>query len=713
MEQIRAHLGARAGGVEVHRSSEIQLYELLERVDYHVSQTCTTVIEAEEFGVPNIIVGEEGARWYAEEIEKGYYLHAEAPIVLIEMMTGGALPVPRPAPLLQTDSEAAWSKLQQLLTGNHERKGEAMPLAPHIFTIETTLACDLRCPECAIGGGLIQREKGLMSFESYREIADKIRPYARYVYLHIWGDPMLNPDIFEMIRYTSAFAGTNISTNGQSLNREKAQELIRSGVSDVIVSIDGATQEVYQQYRVGGDIGKAFRALALLVEENRLQGGKVNIIPQFIVFEHNQHEMDLFSRRCAELGLSPAFKAPYLRKSDSRFAYCDTPAFQRPHYQDLASLQNAMSGCPNPREVFTVLRDGSVVACCHDYAGATSFGNIFQEEVISIWTSPAFEKFRGAVTCGKAPEFCQKNCMTWFLDETPEAAPVSAQAQAPAPAPEKEPARVVNLCCGSIVIPGFINIDAMPGGDMQIDLERELLPFPDQSIDAVVCISAINYFSYQRGREIVADVYRVLKPGGVARFATQDLRLLALRYLERDDSFYFQKLADGRTRFPGETFCDKLNEFFYGFNSGPKHCKYVYDPESLSLHFTAAGFKVIREKPFRESAIPGAERFDNRPEQMFFLEAVKGEPAPENRYEKIMQEKAARMSAALNAPAGLRDRGLGLMQQNPERGWQLLLKALELDPSDRKATLACAGDSWRPAVSTTRRASTGSAHLRS
>jgi len=237
--------------------------------------------------------------------------------------------------------------------------------------------------------------------------------------------------------------------------------------------------------------------------------------------------------------------------------------------------------------------------------------------------------------------------------------------------------RKINLCCGPIRLPGYINIDIVPDADVVLDLEKELLPFPDESVDTLVCISAINYFSRQRGLEILKEVYRVLAPNGVARFAVQDLRVLASKYLNQDRVFYFEKLQDGRDRFPGKTFAEKFNEFFQGFQSCGKFCKFVYDFETLALAFREAGFGIVEQKEFRQSRIAHVEMIDNRPEQMFFLEAIKTGKAP-----------AAAISAALPRTsqnnAALREKAQRIWDQGEkERAWQLWLKILELDPADR------------------------------
>ena len=69
---------------------------------------------------------------------------------------------------------------------------------------------------------------------------------------------------------------------------------------------------------------------------------------------------------------------------------------------------------------------------------------------------------------------------------------------------------------------------------------------------------------------------------------------------------------------------DKFNAWFYGYKThGGKHCKYFYDFDSLYVLFKKAGFTVIEKKEYLESIITNIALIDNRPEQMFFLEAVK------------------------------------------------------------------------------------------
>ena len=184
--------------------------------------------------------------------------------------------------------------------------------------------------------------------------------------------------------------------------------------------------------------------------------------------------------------------------------------------------------------------------------------------------------------------------------------------------------RKINICSGSIILDGYCNIDIEPSADICIDLEKKLFPFLDGSINTAVCISAINYFTRERAQEIVNETYRVLEKDGIARFATQDFKTIVKKYLSDDKKFFFQKLSSGEQRFRGETMADKINSWFYGYKtSGDKSCKYFYDYDTLETLFKKAGFKNIKNKKYMESSIPEIKLIDNRPEQMFFLEAIK------------------------------------------------------------------------------------------
>lgn len=290
-------------------------------------------------------------------------------------------------------------------------QGNEIDALPSTYSLETVLGCNLSCVECAVGSGLVQRKHGTLAFESYLRIADRIRPHCAMLLLHIWGEPLLNKDIVRMVRHASAFTRTNISTNAHLLDRTLALDLLRAGLTQATVSIDGATQDVYARYRQGGTLDRALAGLGHLVEARARLGSPVEIIPQFIVFRHNEHQMEAFRDLCLGLGLAPVFKSPYLRPG-SALANGTDPRHIRPRAAaDPERRQDMARHCANTSDVMTVLLDGTVCACCYDHNAATAFGNLLEQDLREIWHSEAHATFRRLVQTGHAPRFCLDNCL--------------------------------------------------------------------------------------------------------------------------------------------------------------------------------------------------------------------------------------------------------------------------------------------------------------
>lgn len=181
----------------------------------------------------------------------------------------------------------------------------------------------------------------------------------------------------------------------------------------------------------------------------------------------------------------------------------------------------------------------------------------------------------------------------------------------------------VNLGSGHTFNENYWGIDLNVDAEMILNLSNRRLPFRNGSMDAVVCISAINYFTYARAEYLIRETFRILKTGGIARFGVQDMQSLAKKYLDNDLAFFFQKLPNGKDRFPGPTIGDKFVAWFYGHQTAGGPNRYFYDFESLAFLFRAAGFKIVERRNYRDSRLAEVALIDNRAEQMFFLEAVK------------------------------------------------------------------------------------------
>ncbi len=182
-----------------------------------------------------------------------------------------------------------WRIEMQLRAGKSKVQGY-----PYEWEIDTTNICQLKCPLCHTGLGNIHRDKGTMHFDTYTKVIDEIRDYCIWLSLYSWGEPFLNKEIDKFVAYAhQAKIATIISSNlNKPLTPQMAESLIRAGLDVLIVSIDGTTQEVYEQYRVTGRLDRVIDNLKLLAQKKRELGSKTPYIEwQFIVMRQIDHQI--------------------------------------------------------------------------------------------------------------------------------------------------------------------------------------------------------------------------------------------------------------------------------------------------------------------------------------------------------------------------------------------------------------------------------------
>lgn len=135
------------------------------------------------------------------------------------------------------------------------KNGYAGP--PNAVCIKLTNACNLRCRMCGqpreghlpgdakYAPAPFFRHK--VELETYKRVLDELAGVHPNIYL--WGgEPFMYKELFELIKYAKLRNFTvQINTNGLYL-RKYAQEIVESGLDDLIVSIDGP-EEVHDQVR--------------------------------------------------------------------------------------------------------------------------------------------------------------------------------------------------------------------------------------------------------------------------------------------------------------------------------------------------------------------------------------------------------------------------------------------------------------------------------
>lgn len=292
---------------------------------------------------------------------------------------------------------------------------------PTFVSVEPAHACQLRCPDCALGSGQIT-PKGLMSLDTFRQLLPKLSPYVTTMQFYFQGEPLLNPDLPKMIALAhEQHIYTIVSTNAQALTPLLAQQLTQAGLNRIIVSIDGFSQESYEQYRVGGSLHKALEGLQFLRDAQR--GHQPWIELQVLRLRSNEKEWAYVRRHYRAMGANQlTFKTAQfidfengndLMPSDPRYSRYELRSDGHYHLKTLPPYSPTPLLPSTPcRRLWTgcvITTTGEVLPCCYDKAAKYSFGNLLQEDLPSIFHSEKAQSFRRRVLSNSPIDICQ-NC---------------------------------------------------------------------------------------------------------------------------------------------------------------------------------------------------------------------------------------------------------------------------------------------------------------
>jgi MoaA/NifB/PqqE/SkfB family radical SAM enzyme len=183
-----------------------------------------------------------------------------------------------------------------------ERLDADFPLEPGAFPtrlhMEPTVRCNLRCPACGNDLAQLSRNKPDMKFETFRRVLDEVGPHIKYLNFYDYGETFIHKRAIDMIRHAKSVNSDVIiicSTNGHFFrSAEQQRAVIESGVDEIIFSVDGAAQEVYEKYRVGGRLDVVLKAMRDLVRMKQEMGrDKPSIMWRYILFDWNDSDDEM------------------------------------------------------------------------------------------------------------------------------------------------------------------------------------------------------------------------------------------------------------------------------------------------------------------------------------------------------------------------------------------------------------------------------------
>lgn len=298
---------------------------------------------------------------------------------------------------------------------------ESPPVHPTAVRLEASSACQLRCPECPTTQGRVAAGavgRGTLRAESFRRLLD-LNPSLQMVELSNWGEAFLNPELPAVLAAAHERDVTVTLGNGVNLNHasdEALEAVVRYRVRSVTVSIDGASQEVYEKYRVRGDLGRVLANIRRLNELKREFGSDQPLLVwQFVLFGHNQHEIAEARRLAREHAMAFAPKLnwsadyspvrdPHVVKQTAEVAAATVEEHRRERGGEY------LPACLQLWEEPQVNWDGKILGCCVNYW--RDFGGNAFEQPIEIWSNGESIRYARAMLTGTATAKPDVPCST-------------------------------------------------------------------------------------------------------------------------------------------------------------------------------------------------------------------------------------------------------------------------------------------------------------
>jgi radical SAM protein with 4Fe4S-binding SPASM domain len=325
---------------------------------------------------------------------------------------------------------------------------------PKTLYLESTNRCNLRCKGCVlhIGGREPSRD---LSLADVIMIADQL-PELEKVFLHGIGEPLLNQELLEIIRYLKGRgAYVLFNSNATLLGGRMQCDLIDSGLDELRISLDAASAEGYRHIRGSekfGNVLENLRSFVLHQRQRRATHPKLSL--WFLGTRDNISELPAFVQLAAEIGIVEVYlqrlvyfqdggghglarESTSLQDSNDRTSVLielsqelavrlgiqfNASGLSQPgislHGQPAAGLP--WTRCYRPSTLMYITANGNVLPCCIapfatvDYASII-LGNVFNESLEDIWCGAGYRNFRKQHQSPSPPQCCRGCGVRWSL----------------------------------------------------------------------------------------------------------------------------------------------------------------------------------------------------------------------------------------------------------------------------------------------------------
>jgi len=293
-------------------------------------------------------------------------------------------------------------------------RSASLPYHPPFYMIDPGNVCRLRCAFCSQGhrDNAVHSSPAIMHLEEFTRILEQISPYALIVDLFKHGEPFLNPDIVEMIRAATK-KGVRCRINSGmnfSLDSSLAREICESGLSRINCAIDGTTQDVYQQYRVNGDLSLVLRNASMLLKaRGELGRGHPLMVYRMLVFEWNHHQVESARQLAMDMGFDRFNADPGMFIPDGgrtvqwdidAARWRDTPWNLETIYPSTINPvpppDQPIHRCPSLFNTMVIHATGASMVCCHSSRRTWEQESLLSHTLAEVWNSDQYVATRQA-----------------------------------------------------------------------------------------------------------------------------------------------------------------------------------------------------------------------------------------------------------------------------------------------------------------------------
>jgi len=249
---------------------------------------------------------------------------------------------------------------------------------PFIVNIDVSNICVLNCPLCPTGRRDPQK-KGIMNFEKFKDIFDKVKDYLFDVKLYNWGEPFLCKDIFKIVDYCHKNnVGVRLHSNLNYYTEEILENIVKHKIDYLHLSIDGYSQEAYEYYRRSGDIGKVFKGLEKIQEYKKKLKNRFPIIHWgYLINNKNKDEIEKASNYAKKIGVEvfEAFNMCLFTTLGDRYSREKYTEFlSEVSEENKCSSWESEGACSFPWIELVINPNSSFYPCCIMYEDGDIFG---------------------------------------------------------------------------------------------------------------------------------------------------------------------------------------------------------------------------------------------------------------------------------------------------------------------------------------------------